>query len=59
MSRAVLHLRRNQLKKIGDEIETVLVFSKRLAFQVFDAAILLCRTLELGQMAAQMTSKPH
>ena len=39
MSRAIHRRRPDQLRKIGDEIETVLIFSKRLAFQVFDAAI--------------------
>jgi hypothetical protein len=39
MNRAEHHRRPDQLKRIGDEIDAVLVFSKRLAFQVFDAAI--------------------
>jgi hypothetical protein len=35
-----MHRRRpDQLRRMGDEIESVLVFSKRLAFQVFDAAV--------------------
>ena len=39
MNRAMRHSRRDQLRRIGDEIETVLAFSKRLAFQAFDATI--------------------
>jgi hypothetical protein len=39
MNRAMHRRRPDQLRRIGDEIETALIFSKRLAFQVFDAAI--------------------
>jgi hypothetical protein len=39
MNRAVHRRRPDQLRRIGDEVETVLIFSKRLAFLVFDAAI--------------------
>jgi len=39
MNRAVHRRRPDQLRRIGDEIETVLIFGKRLAFLVFDAAI--------------------
>jgi hypothetical protein len=39
MSRALCRRRSERLSKLGDEIETVLIFSKRLAFQVFDAAV--------------------
>jgi hypothetical protein len=39
MNRAMHRRRPDQLSRIGDEIETLLVFSKRIAFQVFDTAI--------------------
>jgi hypothetical protein len=37
MNRAMRH--RHQLSRAGDEIESVLAFSKRVAFQLVDAAI--------------------
>ena len=39
MNRALRRRRISQLKKICDEIETVLVSSKHLAFQLFDTAV--------------------
>jgi hypothetical protein len=39
MNRAVHCRRLDQLRRIGDEIEAILVFGKRLAFQVFDTVI--------------------
>ena len=39
LNRAVHRRRPDQLRRMGDRVESVLIFSKRLAFQVFDAAI--------------------
>ena len=39
MNRAVHRRRLDRLRRMGDEVEAVLFFSKRLAFQVFDAAV--------------------
>jgi len=41
MNRAVHRRHLSQLRKMSDEIEAVLIFSKHLAFQLFDTAIYL------------------